>query len=121
MEKMDNILIVESECNIIKPICHKNKYNKQLSQESKNINNEQEKDEAKEPILEILNILNTSVCPNYKKRNIPDNNINQNIFNNELENNFKYIQDVNAYNKIEFSTISNITQTFIEIEDVTIN
>ena len=119
---METILIVESECEIIKPICHKNKYSKQLSQESNKLNNEQEQgQEEKEPIVEILNILNTPIYTNYTKRNISDNKINPNIFNKELEINFKYIQDINTYNKTEFSSISNITHYFTEIGDMIIN
>ena len=117
MEKADNILIVESECEIIKPIFIKNNNNKEFSLEQKNSkviqkeNKENNLDrilaELKKPILlnldksnkndypilEILNILNMPIDPKHKTRKIP-NKINFNLFNNELENNLNYVKDL---------------------------
>ena len=119
MEKTD-LLIVESECEIIKPIAIKNKYNKQLSIQSKNLKNE--KDKTNCPIFEILNILNTPINPNFKERNIPNDINNSNFINNEFENeledNIKFVKDVNKY---DFSSISKITKSLIEIEKIKIN
>ena len=114
MEKVDNILIVESECKIIKPIFIKNKCNKEFSLESKKINYEQDKENI--PVFEILNILNTPINSNYKKRNIPNNYINSNLFNNELENNLKLFEDVNINDEKELN--DNISKSLMRIENI---
>ena len=117
MEKAENILIVESECEIIKPIFIKNKYNEEMPLEQKNSEINPKKCEERNldntmaglkksilikldkdnkndyPILEILNILKTPIDPKHKTRKIPDK-INFNLFNNELENNLKYVKDL---------------------------
>ena len=117
MEKAENILIVESECEIIKPIFIKNKYNEEMPLEQKNSEINPKKFEERNldntmaelkksilikldkdnkndyPILEILNILKTPIDPKHKTRKIPDK-INFNLFNNELENNLKYVKDL---------------------------
>ena len=138
MDKADNILIVESECEIIKPIFIKNRYNKELSPESKDSKNDYINDEENEdnldniinhlnkaillnmvqdnkkhnPILEILNILRNPIDPNHKPRYIP-NDTNSNLFNNEIENNLKYVKDININNKKDFydNNISNVTKS----------
>ena len=126
MEKTENILIIESECEIIKPTIIKNKYKNHLSFEPKKntkLNNEDTKENTKDdinniiknindsiiiniesdnnrknhPILEILNILNTPIDPNFKDRYIP-NKIDLYFFNNEFERNLKYINDININN-----------------------
>ena len=117
MEKAENILIVESECEIIKPIFIKNKYDEEMPLEQKNSEINPKKCEERNldntmaglkksilikldkdnkndyPILEILNILKTPIDPKHKTRKIPDK-INFNLFNNELENNLKYVKDL---------------------------
>ena len=117
MEKAENILIVESECEIIKPIFIKNKYDEELTLEQRNSEINPKEGEEKNldntmaelkksilikldkdnkndyPILEILNILKTPIDPKHKTRKIPDK-INFNLFNNELENNLKYVKDL---------------------------
>ena len=117
MEKAENILIVESECEIIKPIFIKNKYDEEMPLEQKNSEINPKKCEERNldntmaglkksilikldkdnkndyPILEILNILKTPIDPKHKTRKIPYK-INFNLFNNELENNLKYVKDL---------------------------
>ena len=84
LEKPDDILMVENECELIKPIfiTKKNKYF--------------ETNKTNFPISEILNILNTPLHPNYNNKKRPNNkNINSHLFQKEIENNLKYVININ--------------------------
>ena len=70
MEKSDNILIVESECEIIKPKFIKNKYNEDYSQEE-NDSKEENKEENIDNIDNIMSDLNKAFLTNFDDQ---DNN-----------------------------------------------
>ena len=109
MESKERVLIVENECEIIKPKIIKKGFNKKLTFDATDRINKLNKsileNKNNYPIFEILTILNNPIETIYKKRNFPKNR----NFDKELENDFKNAKDINAkISKKEINESSNM-------------
>ena len=95
----DEIIIVESNCQIIRPTIIKNKYNRNYILESKDSNKNEnisklkidEKIKEQNSIQEILNILSQPINDINNSRNIPKSS-SPIILEDELENNFQIFE-----------------------------
>jgi hypothetical protein len=95
----EEIIIVESNCEIIRPTIIKNQYNRNYILESKdskrneNISklNIDKKIKEQNSIQEILNILSQPINDINNRRNIPKSS-NPTFFEEELENNFQLFE-----------------------------
>ena len=95
----EEIIIVESNCEIIRPTIIKNQYNRNYILESKdskrneNISklNIDKKIKEQNSIEEILKILSQPIKNINNRRNIPKSS-NPNVFEDELENNFQLFE-----------------------------
>jgi len=97
----DEIIIVESNCEIIRPTIIKNKYNRNYILESKDSNKNEnisklkidEKIKEQNSIQEILNILSQPINDINNSRNIPKSS-SPVILEDELENNFQNFENL---------------------------
>ena len=95
----EEIIIVESNCEIIRPTIIKNQYNRNYILESKdskrneNISklNIDKKIKEQNSIQEILNILSQPINDINNRRNIPKSS-NPTVFEDELENNYQLFE-----------------------------
>ena len=95
----DEIIIVESNCEIIRPTIIKNQYNRNYVLESKDSNKNEkisklkidEKIKEQNSIQEILNILSQPINDINNSRNIPKSS-SPIILEDELENNFQIFE-----------------------------
>ncbi len=95
----DEIIIVESNCQIIRPTIIKNQYNRNYILESKDSNKSEniskpkidEKIKEQNSIQEILNILSQPINDINNSRNIPKSS-SPIILEDELENNFQIFE-----------------------------
>ena len=99
MMNKGGIIIVESNCEIIRPIIIKNKHNRNYILESKDSEKNEndaklklnEKIKEQNSIQEILNILSQPINDINNRRNIPKSS-NPIFFEDELENNFQLFE-----------------------------
>ena len=97
----DEIIIVESNCEIIRPTIIKNQYNRNYVLESKDSNKNEkisklkidEKIKEQNSIQEILNILSQPINDINNSRNIPKSS-SPVILEDELENNFQNFENL---------------------------
>ena len=97
----DEIIIVESNCEIIRPTIIKNQYNRNYVLESKDSNKNEkisklkidEKIKEQNSIQEILNILSQPINDINNSRNIPKSS-SPIILEDELENNFQNFENL---------------------------
>ena len=115
MEKAESILIVENECEIIKPKVinrqNNNKINCDFNEIIKRFNSSNIESKNKSPIFEILSILNKPIYPIYKKRNFLKRK-NMHLNNKECENIFKNSIDFNKKEDLNNSEFFNISKVF---------
>ena len=95
----EEIIIVESNCEIIRPTIIKNQYNRNYILESKDSKNNvtisklniDKKIKEQNSIEEILKILSQPIKDINNRRNIPKNS-NPTFFEDELENNYQLFE-----------------------------
>ena len=95
----EEIIIVESNCEIIRPTIIKNQYNRNYILESKDSKNNvtisklniDKKIKEQNSIEEILKILSQPIKNINNRRNIPKSS-NPTVFEDELENNYQLFE-----------------------------